>query len=143
MTIIRWQQRPTLARMMDNFFDRDFVSGFERNCGCAPATNILEKPDQYEVQLAVPGLKKEDFHMEVENNMLTVSYQKKEDENSVNEENFLRREYAVENFTRSFTIPKQVNAENISARYENGMLYIAIPRADEQKEKLSKRIEIA
>lgn len=143
MTIIRWQQRPALSNLMDNFFDREFMTGFERNCGCVPATNILEKAEQYEIQLAVPGMKKEDFSMEVENNLLTVRYEKKAEENSAAEENFLRREYKLDDFTRSFTIPKHTDPEHIHARYEEGMLYITVPRLDPKKDKLSKRIEIA
>lgn len=144
MTIIRWQQRPALSNLMDNLFDRDFMTGFERNCGCVPATNILEKAGEYEIQLAVPGMKKEDFSMEVENNVLTVRYEKKVEENTpAEDETFLRREYRLDDFTRSFTIPKHTDTEHIRARYEGGMLYIAVPRLDPQKDKLSKRIEIA
>lgn len=142
MTIIRMQQRPILANLLDNFIEREFSTGFERNCGCVPATNILEKGDQFEIQLAVPGMKKEDFKMEVENNVLSVSYERKEEE-SKEEASYLRREYNLEGFTRSFTIPKYADAENIRARYENGMLYISVPREDPEKMKLSKRIEIA
>lgn len=143
MTIIRWQQRPALANLMDNFFDRDFMTGFERNCGCVPATNILERPDQYELQIAAPGMKKDDFQIEVENNMLTISYEKKADEATREEENFIRREYNLEGFTRTFTVPKHADAENISGRYDNGMLYVSIPRLDPHKNKLTKKIEIA
>ncbi len=143
MTIIRWKQRPALSNMMDNLFDRDFMTGFERNCGCVPATNILEKNDSFEIQLALPGMKKEDFNMEVENNILTVTYDRKEEEGHNVEDNYLRREYHLESFTRSFTIPKNVDIENIRARYENGMLLIAIPRLEPKNERLSKKIDIA
>lgn len=143
MTIIRWKQRPALSNMMDNLFDREFMTGFERSCGCVPATNILEKDDSFEIQLAVPGMKKEDFHMEVENNVLTVTYERKEEEGQKFEDNFLRREYLPENFTRSFTIPKNVAIENIRARSENGMLFIAVPKLEPKKEKLTKKIEIS
>lgn len=142
MTIIRMQQRPRFANLLDSFIEREFSTGFERNCGSVPSTNIIERNDQYEIQLAVPGMSKEDFKMEVENNVLSISYEKKEEENK-QEENYLRREYSLEGFTRSFTIPKHADAENIKARYESGMLYVAIPREDPEKLKLSKRIEIA
>lgn len=143
MTIIRWKQRPALSNMMDNLFDREFMTGFERNCGCVPATNILEKDDSFEIQLAVPGMKKEDFHMEVENNVLTVTYERKEEEGQKFEDNYLRREYHPENFTRSFTIPKNVAVENIRARSENGMLFITVPKLEPKKEKLTKKIDIS
>jgi len=128
---------------MDNLFDRDLMTGFDRNCGCVPATNILEKEDLYEIQLAVPGMKKEGFHMQLEKTVLTVTYESKAEEDSAQEESFLRRDYKPEGFTRSFSIPKHADAENISARHEDGMLYISIPRTDADKNRLSKKIEIA
>lgn len=144
MTIIRWQQRPAMAQLLNNFVEREFSTGFEHNCGCAPATNILEKPEEFEIQLVVPGLKREDFQIEVEDNVLSVSYEKKEEEDQTNSESkFVRKEYNLDGFTRTFKIPKHADAENIKARYEDGLLYVAIPRQDPEKDKLSKRIEIA
>jgi HSP20 family protein len=101
------------------------------------------KDNEYEIQLVVPGMKRDDFQMEVEENVLSVSYEKKEDEASNDESKFLRKEFSLEGFNRRFALPKHTDAENIKARYENGMLYIAIPREDPKKDKLSKRIEIA
>ncbi len=135
MTIIRWHKRP----MMDQMFDRDFETGFERNCGCVPATNILESEKAFEIQLAVPGMKKEDFNMEMEENILTVTFEKKEDEKQEGE--FLRREFDMDAFTRSFSIPKTADAENIKARYDNGILYITVPKID--KARLSKQIKVS
>jgi HSP20 family protein len=143
MTIIRWQQRPAMANLLNNFVEREFSTGYERNCGCAPATNILEKDNEYEIQLVVPGMTREDFHMEVEDNVLTVTYEKKENEDTNDDNKFLRKEFSLEGFNRKFTIPKHADAENIRARYEKGMLYISIPREDPKRDKLSKRIEIA
>ena len=143
MTIIKWHQRPAMANLLNNFVEREFSTGYEHNCGCAPATNILEKDNEYEIQLVVPGMKRDDFQMEVEENVLSVSYEKKEDEASNDESKFLRKEFSLEGFNRRFALPKHTDAENIKARYENGMLYIAIPREDPKKDKLSKRIEIA
>lgn len=145
MTIIRMQQRPRFANLLDNFIEREFSTGFEPNCGCLPATNILENNEKFEIQMAVPGLSKEDFKMEVDNNILSISFERKAEEENREDglaANYLRREYHLENFTRSFTIPKHTFAEKISARYDNGMLYISIPREDPEKVKLSKRIEI-
>lgn len=143
MTIIRWQQRPAMAHLLSNFAEREFSTGFDRNCACAPATNILEKDEAYEIQLVVPGLKRDDFQIEVEDNVLSVSYEKKEEEHAEGDHKFLRKEYSLDGFTRTFRIPKHTDAENIQARYDSGMLHIAIPRQDPKKDKLSKRIEIA
>lgn len=143
MTIIRWQQRPAFPGWMGQFMDKDITTGFERNCGCRPATNIVEHEDHYEIQLVAPGRAKEDFGLVLENNILSVSYEKKEGTVGVSDEQYLRREYDLDAFTRSFTIPRKANADGIKARYENGILYITVPLAEKHKDKLSKQIKIS
>ncbi|MFO7874819.1 MAG: Hsp20/alpha crystallin family protein [Bacteroidales bacterium] len=137
MTIIQWHKRPVSTGMMDEMFNRNFQSGFEKNCGCIPATNILEKEDSFEIQLAVPGMNKEDFSLNMEENLLTVGFEKKEDEQ---EGEYIRHEYDMEGFTRSFAIPKTADVENINARYEDGILYISVPK--QEKARLSKQIQV-
>lgn len=141
MTIIRWHNRPAFSNLLDEMMERNLSTGFEKNCGCVPATNILEDEKQFEIQLAAPGMKKEDFHLSVENSVLSVSYEKKEDEKQ--EDNFLRREFGMDSFTRSFSIPKTTDGEKISARYEQGILFISIPKLNPEKAKLSRSIEIS
>jgi HSP20 family protein len=141
MTILRWHNRPNFSSILDEMMERNFNTGFEKNCGCAPATNIREDENQFEIQLAAPGMKKEDFNLKVENSVLAVTYQGQEDENK--EDNYLRREFGTESFTRSFSIPKTADAESIKARYENGILYIGIPKLNPEKARLSRSIEIA
>jgi HSP20 family protein len=128
--------------LFDNFFENEFPTRFERNCGCAVAANILEKDEQFEIQIAAPGLRKEDFKLEVEKNLLSVSFEKPEEENQ-KEESWIRREFEAGSFVRSFTIPEQTDVDKITARYENGILYIGVPRENPEKTRLSKRIEIA
>jgi len=127
--------------MLDEMMERNFNTGFEKNCGCTPATNIREDENQFEIQLAAPGMKKDDFSLQMENNVLAITYERK-DENG-KDENYLRREFGMENFTRSFSIPKTADAENIKARYENGILYIGVPKLNPEKARLSRSIEIA
>lgn len=141
MTIIRWNNRPMLSNMLDEMMERNLSTGFEKNCGCVPATNILEDEKQFEIQLAAPGMNKEDFNLNVDNQVLSVSYGKKEEEKE--EDNYLRREFGMDSFTRSFSIPKTTDAENISARYEQGILYISVPKLNPEKARLSRSIEIA
>ncbi|MDX9942619.1 MAG: Hsp20/alpha crystallin family protein [Bacteroidales bacterium] len=141
MTIIRWNNRPMFSNMFDEMMERNLSTGFEKNCGCVPATNILEDEKQFEIQLAAPGMKKDDFSLNVENNVLSVSYEKKEDEKQ--EDKFLRREFGMDSFTRSFSIPKTTDGEKISARYEQGILFISIPKLNPEKAKLSRSIEIS
>lgn len=141
MTIIRWQNRPLWSNMLDNWLESEAPARFERNCGCVPATNILEKDNEYVIELAAPGLKKEDFALEVKENLLSVTYDKKEEKET--EDNYLRREFGAEGFKRSFTLPGQVEANKIKAKYENGILMISIPREDEEKARLSRQIKIS
>jgi HSP20 family protein len=146
MTIIRWQNRPYVPSMFNRFFENEFPTRFERNCECSPAVNILEKEEQFEIQMAAPGLSKEDFKIELEKNLLTISFERKDaDQKQENqrEESWIRREYEMDNFTRSFTIPEQTDAGKITAKYENGILYVGVPRENPEKARLSKRIEIA
>lgn len=140
MTIIRWKQRrPMLSDMLDEMFDKNFNTGFERKCGCVPATNIIENEKSYMIELAVPGMKKDDFKLEMDNNILSVVFEKKEEEKPEGE--YLQREFQMEEFTRSFTLPETADAENIKARYDNGILFITIPKIE--KAKLSKQIKIS
>ncbi len=141
MNIIRWHKRPMMSNAMDDMFERSFNTGFERNCGCVPATNILENEKAFEIQLAVPGMKKEDFKMEMEDNVLSVIFEKKAEETEERKEEYLRREFDLEDFTRSFSIPKTVDVENIKAKYDNGILYITVPKMD--KARLSKQIKVS
>ncbi len=141
MTIIRWQNRPLWSSMLDNWLENEGAARLERNCGCVPATNILEKENEYVIELAAPGLKKEDFALEVKESMLLVTYDKKEDKET--EDNYLRREFGAEGFSRSFSLPKQVEADKVKARYENGILQISIPRENEEKARLSRQIKIS
>ncbi|MFP4065143.1 MAG: Hsp20/alpha crystallin family protein [Bacteroidales bacterium] len=140
MTIIKWQRRPSMSEVLDNMLDRNFNTGFEKNCGCVPATNILEKEEGFEIQLAVPGMKKEDFKLEMEEDVLSVIYEKDEEEKKAEGE-YLQREFDMDEFTRSFSIPKTADVENIKARYDAGILYISVPRQD--KARLSKEIKVS
>ena len=107
-----------------------------------PAVNIKEDNDKYTVCLAAPGLKKEDFKINVEENVLTISSEKEESKEQ-KEDNYSRREYSYSAFTRSFSLPDDVKQEAIDARYENGELRLTLPRKEEAKKAmLTKKIEV-
>ena len=97
-----------------------------------PAVNVKEKSDHYTVTMAAPGLKKDDFKIEVENNMLIIGSEK-EEKNEVEDEKFTRKEYSYSSFTRSFNLPDDVKQDQIDARYEDGVLKITLPRKGEVK----------
>ncbi len=97
-----------------------------------PAVNITEEKEDFKVSLAVPGMKKEDFNIDMEGNMLTISCEKEENKEE-KEKKFTRKEYNFSSFSRTFTLPDEVNREKIDARYENGVLMIVLPKKEEAK----------
>lgn len=106
-----------------------------------PAVNITETENEYQVSLAAPGLKKEDFKIGVEGNMLTISSEKEESHED-KDQKFTRKEYNYSSFSRSFTLPDEVNREKIDARYEEGVLKIALPKKEETKKASAQQIAV-
>lgn len=106
-----------------------------------PAVNITENKDDYLVSLAVPGMKKDDFKIDVNGNMLTISSEKEETKEE-KDKKFTRKEYNYSSFSRSFTLPEEINREKIEANYENGVLKIALPRKEEAKKITAKHIAV-
>ena len=139
--------RQTLVPPVFDDFFRPFSqwfddSSFVRRVASMPAVNIRENDDHYQLSIATPGLKKEDFHIDVENNTLTISSEK-EEEKEEQETRFTRREYSYTSFSRSFGLPDDVKQDAIDAHYENGDLRITLPRKDEAKKAaMSKRIAV-
>ena len=113
-------------------------SGIVRRVANMPAVNIKENGDHYLVSVAAPGLKKEDFQIDVENNMLTIRSEK-EEEKEEKDSRFTRREYSYSSFSRSFGLPDDVKQDGIDARYENGELRITLPRKEEAKKTAASR----
>lgn len=106
-----------------------------------PAANIVENKDNYEVSLAAPGMKKDDFNIDVEGNVLTISAEKEEKKEDVNER-YSRKEFNYTSFSRSFTLPEWVNKEKIDASYENGLLKLHLPKTEEAKKLSAKHITV-
>ena len=107
-----------------------------------PAVNVTEDKDKYLVSLAAPGLNKEDFNVDIDGNMLTISSEK-EEKKEEKDEKFTRREYSYSSFSRSFNLPEDVKQDAIEARYENGVLNINLPRKEETKKiAASKKVSV-
>lgn len=106
-----------------------------------PAVNITENKNDYLVALAVPGMKKDDFKIDVEGNMLTISCEKEENKDE-KEKKFTRREYSYYSFSRSFTLPEEVNREKIEAMYEDGVLKLVLPMKEEARKNAAKKIAV-
>lgn len=106
-----------------------------------PAVNIIEQKNEYLVSLAAPGLKKDDFKIDVNGNMLTISSEKEESKDE-KDKKFTRKEYSYFSFSRSFTLPEEINQEKIEAKYDDGVLKISLPRRDEVKKTSAKQIAV-
>lgn len=107
-----------------------------------PAVNIVENKDEYKIALAAPGLKREDFSIDVENRMVTISAEK-EEKKEARDERYARREYNYTSFSRSFTLPEDVKLEAIEAKYEDGVLQLMLPKKEEAKKAvLTKQISV-
>lgn len=96
-----------------------------------PAVNVKDNEKNYEIEVAAPGMKKEDFSITVDNRILTISAEVKE-EKEVKEDKYSRREFVSGSFSRSFTLPENVDENNIQANYENGILKVVVPKAQEK-----------
>jgi HSP20 family protein len=122
----------------NEWFDNGGVLGRVMN---VPAVNITEQKDAYLVSVAAPGLKKADFNIDVEGNMITISCEKEETKEE-KDKKFNRREYSYSSFSRSFTLPDEVNKEKIDATYEDGVLKISLPRNEDAKKSSAKHIAV-
>jgi len=132
----------------DDFLNRGQVnwglSNFSDMGTTLPAVNIRETEKSYEVEMAAPGMKKEDFKIELDNNVLTIYSEKTEEREENGKEKYSRKEFNYESFERSFNLPKEVvDEEKIEAHYQNGVLHLTIPKKEKAKQKPVKKIEIA
>lgn len=107
-----------------------------------PAVNICEEDAAYKLSLAVPGMKKNDFEIDLDGNQLTISCSKEESETE-KDARYTRKEYAYHSFERSFTMPEEINRERIDASYENGVLTVTLPKNEEARRKqIAKHIAV-
>lgn len=121
-------------------FDSDF---FTSRLGInVPTANVTETPKEYLLELAAPGLERRDFDVQVENHTLTISAEK-EEEKKEKEGGYSRREYSFNSFSRAFTLPDDVKEGNIDAKYENGILKVAIPKLKETQAKPAHKIAVS
>lgn len=135
--------RRIMPNWIEEFFGNDVVKNFDEqfNNSSMPSVNVIEKEKSYIVEVAAPGLKKDEFKVELDNKMLKISSEKKQEEEK-NDEKILRREFSYCSFKRTFSLPDTVDAEKIEAKHENGILSVIIPKKDEAIIKPSKAIEI-
>jgi len=130
--------KPTLfdefLRPWNNWFDM----GFGERTVTVPSVNVVDNKDEYRLSLAVPGMTKDDFNIDVNGSMITVSCEKEESKDE-KEKNYTRKEYNYTSFSRSFQLPDEVNKEKIDAHYENGVLRVTLPKKEDAKKLIANK----
>ena len=135
-----------LPGILDDFFGNEWV---DKTSSTAPAVNVIETDKEYKVEIAAPGLTRDDFKIDInEDNELTVSMEKKVEKNEESEKEgkkhtYLRREFSYSSFRQRMILPDNGNVDNIDAKMENGVLTIDIPKkTEEEKRKNMRQIDI-
>ncbi|MBN2522990.1 MAG: Hsp20/alpha crystallin family protein [Bacteroidales bacterium] len=138
---------PSIPSFIDNLLSRDWMDwsnlNFSSTNTTLPAVNIRESDNEYELEVAAPGMKKDSFRINLDKDQLTISSEWKE-EKKKDEEDYTRREFSYQSFQRSFTIPENVvDGEKINAKYNDGILSIKLPKREEAKPKPAREIKIS
>lgn len=138
---------PSLPSLFDRFFEDGLMdwnsSNYSSTDTTLPAVNVKENENEFLIDVAAPGLTKEDFKLHYDNGRLTISSEKKNEAEEKEGDKVTRREFSYQSFQRSFTVAQNVvDAEKIAANYESGILHIALPKRDEVKPKPAKEIKI-
>lgn len=135
------KRNPVLPNMFDELLRDLSINNNEMQNFKRPAVNVIENDKNFTLFLAAPGLTKKDFQINIEENVLTISADKKV-ENEEKQENFTLKEYSFDSFKRNFNLPKDsINVENVNATYKNGELIVTLPKMEIVKEK-AKLIEV-
>ncbi|MFO7979106.1 MAG: Hsp20/alpha crystallin family protein [Bacteroidales bacterium] len=130
---------------MDEFFGRDLLDNiFPDQTGVSmPAVNVIDAADEFRIEVAAPGLDKNDFKVDLDNRMLTISCEKEQKKEENGGDRFMRREFSYTSFRRSFSLPEGVDTDKVKAHHKNGVLNIHIPKKEEAKQKPPKQISIS
>nr|WP_315215905.1 Hsp20/alpha crystallin family protein [uncultured Flavobacterium sp.] len=131
----------------DDLFTKDIFDWTDRNFSSIgsnlPSVNLKETDDLLKIELAAPGMKKEDFKVEIDNNTLLISSEKEEEkEETRKKDNYIRKEFNYQSFFRSFSLPEYIDESKIEANYKDGILHVNIAKKEGGKRKTTKRIAI-
>lgn len=145
MTLIKQRgSYPSMRSLLEDFWNNDTLveDRFWNTRVNLPAVNIIEKDDKFLIELAAPGLRKEDFKINIENGILQID---SESQSEVDEEkdNYTRKEFNYNSFSRSFTLPENASEENIVANYENGVLKLKLQKLKSETSHKKKQIVIS
>lgn len=138
----------SLPSFLDKFFEGNLMDwnswNFAGTDSTLPAVNVVENKDEYQIDVAAPGMDKNDFKLNYDNGRLTISSEKKDEKEEKEGKVVTRREFSYQSFQRSFTVPENVvNAEKITANYNNGILHVKLPKREEVKPKPAREIKIS
>ena len=127
----------------DDFFNDKFFNQLKstESNGNRSAVNVSEDEKGYTIEVAVPGIAKDDFNLEIENDVLTISTEQKENKEE-QKQNFLRREFNYQSFKRSFQLPETIDQEQIKASCDAGILTLSLPKMEEEIQKAPRQIEV-
>jgi HSP20 family protein len=140
---------PAIPSLIEDFFLRDLLDSsngnWRSNGASLPAVNVAETNDAFTIEVAAPGMKRGDFHVELDNHVLTISSNREEKKEDVNDESrYTRREFSYQSFQRSFALPEnKIEGDKVSAKYTDGILHITVPKKEEAKVKPPKQISIS
>jgi len=144
MSLVRFTNQ--VPSVFDRIFEGDIFERLNRNFSqtntTLPSVNIKENANEFKVELAVSGFNKDDFKLKLNQDLLTISSEKKVESETNEGERFTKREFSYQSFSRSFTLPLTADSERIQANYDNGILVVRIPKKEESKPKPTRLIEI-
>ncbi|MDQ1332436.1 MAG: hypothetical protein QG576_470 [Bacteroidota bacterium] len=132
----------TFSPFLSNLFDDDFFPVMANRTSSMPAVNIRENEKNFILELAVPGMEKKDLKIDINEDVLTISSETKNETEESND-GYKRKEFSFSSFCRSFYIPENVNKEKIGASYKDGILNVELPKNEEEKNKISKQVKIS
>jgi HSP20 family protein len=141
------QFSPSVDAFFDDFSPRDLMNWTNQSLATKgtnlPSVNLKETDKKIEIEMAVPGLKKQDFKVEVENNLLSISSEKEEEKEETSKvDNYYKKEFNYQSFRRSFSLPDYADENKISANYKDGILHVAIDKKEGAQQRVAKTITI-
>ncbi|MEX0996647.1 MAG: Hsp20/alpha crystallin family protein [Flavobacteriaceae bacterium] len=144
MSLIKRNQDSWLPSIFEDLFNDGRLADVSNFGSTLPAVNIKETEDDFKVEVAVPGKKKNDFNIELDQNVLTISTEDKTEKEETSEDGrYTRKEFNYSSFKRAFTLPDTVEEDKIKAVYKDGVLNITVPKREESKQKPKRMIAVS
>ena len=139
---------PAIPSLLNDLFTDDWfnssLANWKQTGATLPAVNVRETGDDFRIEVAAPGMKRDDFKVELDNQVLTISSERQDSREEKDNGSYTRKEFSYQAFQRSFTLPEnQVEGDKIAARYVDGILHITVPKKEEAKVKPAKQITVA